>query len=60
MSVKSRVPDVPDMDQNLARFLDAVDRRQLRAANLENLEGSATLADVISKLNALLETQRTR
>lgn len=59
-TVRSRLPNVPDLDQDLAQFLDAVDRRQLRMANVTNLDGAATLADVITKLNELLETHRTR
>ncbi len=59
-AIKPRVPTIPDMDPSLTQFLEAVDRRQLRLGNTENLDGAASLADVISKINEMLETHRTR
>lgn len=60
MTIRSRVPDIPEMPADLGRFLDGIDRRQLRLSNVENLADTATLADVIAKINEMLETHRTK
>lgn len=57
-TIKPRVPPVEGMDPALTQFLESVDRRQLRLGNAENLDGAATLSDVISKINEILETHR--
>lgn len=60
MSIKSRVPD--DLSDEIAHktFLDAVDRRQLRLGQINDLEDTAGLADVIEVINAILATHRTK
>jgi len=60
MSGQTRVPDLPEENPELMRFLDSVDRRQKAAGQLADLAPAATLADVITAYNALLATQRTR
>jgi hypothetical protein len=58
--MKSRVPsDLKDEDAQ-RNFLDAIDRRQLRLGQIEDLDGAATLAEVITAFNALLATHRTK
>ena len=59
MSRQSRVPDISD-ERAMLQFLDAVDRRQLTMSQLDDLDPAATLAEVITKLNAILATQRTK
>ena len=59
MSRQSRVPDISD-ERAMLQFLDAVDRRQLTMSQLTDLDPAATLAEVITKLNAILATQRTK
>lgn len=59
-TIRSRVPDMETpLDPAHHQFLDAVDKRQQRLANLPNLTNSAALADVIAAYNALLQTHRT-
>jgi hypothetical protein len=60
MSVKSRVPDSLEDETSMRAFLDALDRRQLKLGELTNLSGTATLADVITAINAMLQTHRIR
>lgn len=60
MSRQSRVPDLPDENPELLRFLDTMDRRQNAMGQIEDVPGGATLPDVIAALNAILATQRTR
>jgi hypothetical protein len=57
---KSRVP--PDLADETAfkNFLDAIDRRQLRAGQMDDVDSGATLAEVIAAFNALLQTHRTK
>lgn len=59
MSRQSRVPDLNDSQAHV-QFLDAVDRRQLTLAQLEDLDSGAALADVIAKVNAILQSHRTK
>lgn len=40
--------------------MDAVDRRQLQVAQMDDLLSSATLAEVITAFNQLLAHHRTR
>ena len=58
--MKSRVPDKLDDERAMTSFLDSVDRRQLALSEIADLAGGATLAEVITKINAMLATQRTR
>jgi hypothetical protein len=44
----------------LTQFLDAIDRRQLTVSQLTDLSGSASTADIIAKVNAILEAHRTK
>ena len=60
MSDKTRLPDDLTDTNSMRPFLDAIDRRQLRLGQLEDLSDSATDADIIAKINAMLATQRTR
>lgn len=60
MSTKSRIPDMAGMSREQIQFFDSIDRRQLTVSQLEDLSGAATLADVIAKLNAILEAHRTK
>lgn len=59
MSAQSRVPNI-ELDAELRTFLDAVDRRQLRLGQVTPLAVTATLADVIAKINEMIVTQQTR
>jgi hypothetical protein len=57
---KSRVPsDLADETAH-KNFLDAIDRRQLRLGQMEDVDGAATLSEVITALNAILATHRTK
>ncbi len=60
MTVKSRVPDDLSDESTHKSFLDAIDRRQLRLGQLSDLEGTASLTDVINAINAILATHRTK
>ncbi len=60
MSVKSRVPDDLTDDGAHKAFLDAIDRRQLRLGQLDDLEDTADLAAVRAAINAILATHRTK
>ena len=57
---RSRVPDIRAIDKALYEFLDGIDKRQQRLGELEDLDGSAATADIIAKINAMLQTHRTR
>lgn len=57
---RSRVPDIPGMDDAQYEFLDALDKRDQRAGELPDLADTATLAEVITAYNALLQAFRTR
>jgi hypothetical protein len=57
---RSRVPDIPAIDKAHYEFLDSLDKRQQRLGELEDLDGSAATADIIAKINAMLQTHRTR
>jgi hypothetical protein len=57
---RSRVPDSPAIDKAHYDFLDGLDKRQQRLGELEDLDGTAATADIIAKINAMLQTHRTR
>jgi len=57
---RSRVPDIPAIDKAHYEFLDGLDKRQQRLGELEDLNGTAATADIIAKINAMLQTHRTR
>lgn len=58
---RSRVPDLETpLESAHHEFLDGLDKRQLRLAELPNLDPSATLAQVIAAYNAALQTHRTK
>lgn len=59
---RSRVPDVKaisDEPEHYA-FLDTLDKRQQRLAELEDLSTSPTNAEIAAKINAMLQTHRTK
>lgn len=57
---RSRVPDIPNLEPAHHEFLDGLDKRQMRLAELEDLDGAASNADIIAKINAMLQTHRTK
>ena len=57
---RSRVPDIPAIDKAHYECLDSLDKRQQRLGELEDLDGSAATAEIIAKINAMLQTHRTR
>jgi hypothetical protein len=57
---RSRVPDIPNMDRAEQAFLDSIDRRQLALSEIEDLPSDATTADLITKINEILKSHRTR
>ena len=57
---RSRIPDIPAIDKAHYEFLDGLDKRQQRLGELEDLDGSAATAEIIAKINAMLQTHRTR
>ena len=57
---RSRVPDIPAIEKAHYEFLDGLDKRQQRLGELEDLDGSAATSDIIAKINAMLQTHRTR
>ena len=57
---RSRVPDIPAIDKAHYEFLDGLDKRQQRLGELDDLDGTAATADIIAKINAMLQTHRTR
>lgn len=48
------------MGDSQVQFLDGVDKRQQRLGELDDLEDTATTAEIIAKINAILQTHRTR
>lgn len=56
---RSRVPNIDVSDAHY-QFLDSVDKRQQRLGELPNLSGGASTADIVAKINAILESHRTR
>jgi hypothetical protein len=60
-TIRSRVPDLETpLDPAHHQFLDGIDKRQQRVANLPDLAPSAALSDLIAAYNALLQTHRTK
>lgn len=60
MATRSRVPEIPGADTAHLQFLDAIDRRQLSVSQLDLLDGGASLAEVIAKVNTIIEAHRTK
>lgn len=59
-TIRSRVPDMQTpLEPAHHQFLDGIDKRQQRVANLPNLDPSASTADLVAAFNALLQTHRT-
>jgi hypothetical protein len=59
-TMRSRVPDTnPAIDSSLYQFLDALDKRQQRTAAVTTLESTATLAEVITALNVVINANKT-
>lgn len=59
MSKNSRVPDLDDKEAHLY-FLDGVDRRQLALSQITDVDSGATLGEVITALNLILASHRTK
>ncbi|CAB4172025.1 hypothetical protein UFOVP1349_51 [uncultured Caudovirales phage] len=60
-TMRSRVPDTnPPIASELYQFLDALDKRQQRVENITTLESTATLAEVITALNAIINANKTQ
>lgn len=57
---KSRVPSMPDAPREIVQFFDAIDRRQLAVSQLTDLDSGASTAEIVAKLNAILEAHRTK
>lgn len=55
---RSKLPNDHGLDRSMQAYVQKMEERQNAAADLEDLDGSAVLADVIAKVNALLATQR--
>jgi hypothetical protein len=61
VTTRSRVPVMPpDTPPAFTQFLDAIDRRQLTVSQLEQLSGSASNADIIAKINAIIQAHQTK
>jgi hypothetical protein len=60
MTKRSRVPEMPDAPPPLVQFLDAMDRRQLSVSQLTDLDTGASSAEIVAKVNAILEAHRTK
>lgn len=60
MTTASRVPPIKNIERAHFQFLDAVDRRQQQLANLADLSGTASTADIIAKINEILDSHRTK
>lgn len=58
--MKSRVPELKDADPSLINLLDAMDRRQLRVSEIEDVAASPTVEQLATALNAILAAHRTR
>jgi hypothetical protein len=57
---RSRVPDIQGMDEAHYKFLDAIDKRQQRVAEITDLDGAASNSEIIAAINAILQSHRTR
>lgn len=58
MTRRSTLPDIPNLDPELARWLESLDRRQLDP--ITDLAAGATAADIVTAFNALLAEMRLR
>jgi hypothetical protein len=56
----SRVPIHLAEDDDHFDFLDSMDRRQLRVAQLTDLASTASTSDIIALVNAILAAHRTK
>ena len=56
MTARSRLP-ATDAPREMVAFLDNLDRKQIALRDIAQLSGSATLADVITKINEILSSQ---
>lgn len=57
MTARSRLPTTQDMSREMVAFLDNLDRKQSTLSQVSQLSTSATLADVIAKINELIASQ---
>lgn len=60
MAVQTTVPTSQNIDEAQRQWMDKVERRQIAMGQLTDLAGGATLSDVITMINSMLATQRTR
>lgn len=56
---RSRVPDVK-LEPAHYEFLDGIDKRQQRVADIEDLAAAPTNAELATAINAILQAHRTR
>lgn len=57
---RSRVPDIPGIDPSHYQFLDSLDKRQQRVAEIADPDDAATNADLAAAIRAILAAHRTR
>jgi hypothetical protein len=61
MARRSTLPDVPDLDPNLAKFLEGLDKRRLTpVAEITALTAASTTADIVVAIQALATEMRLR
>ena len=60
MTIRSRVPEIPDIDPAHYQFLDALDKRQQRVADITDVAASPTNEELATAINAILAAHRTR
>jgi hypothetical protein len=56
---RSRVPDIK-LEPAHHEFLDGIDKRQQRVADIEDLAASPTNAELATAINSILQAHRTR
>jgi hypothetical protein len=59
-TMRSRVPDIQQMDPAHYEFLDGVDKRQQRLAAVTALTNTATTQEIIDAVNAIIASHQTR
>ena len=57
---KSRVPDKLDDEAAMRQFLDQLDRKHIKIADLTDLPASPTTTEIATAINSLLAIFRTR
>jgi uncharacterized membrane-anchored protein len=59
MTARSKMPQWDGLERSQYQYLETLGRRQETVAQLEDLSSTATDAEIIAKINAILAAYRT-